>query len=259
MLAAFRSVLFNAFLAVYAPLSVLLMTLTLPFPRGVLMTLVRAWPRASAPLFRLLVGISHEFRGTENIPKEPCIIAAKHQSAWDTMGFYLAVDDAAYVLKKELLQLPFYGWCARKAGMIGVDRTGGAKALRAMVDDARAFLDAGRPVFIFPEGTRTRPGARVPYHPGVAALYTRLNVPVVPVALNSGLYWGRRSFVKRPGRIVVEFLPPIPPGLDRKDFMRELERRIEGASERLNAEALKEFPYLPPPEPAPPAKAIEGH
>jgi len=258
MLAAVRSVMFNVFFAVYAPLSVLAMSLALPLPRGVLMAMVRAWPRVSAPLLRGLVGISHEFRGQANIPHGPCIIAAKHQSAWDTMGFYLVIDDAAYVLKKELLQIPFYGWCAQKAGMIGVDRAGGSKALRSMVEEAQAFLDAGRPVLIFPEGTRTRPGSRRPYHPGVAALYTRLNVPVVPVALNSGLYWGRRSFIKRPGRIVVEFLPPIPPGLDRKVFMRELEQRIESASERLNAEALREFPHLPPLDDAAPAKAVEG-
>lgn len=256
MLAAFRSVLFNAFLAVYAPLSVLLMCLTLPFPRGVLMAMVRGWPRLSTPLFRGLIGLSHEFRGRENIPQGPYIVAAKHQSAWDTMAFYLVIDDAAYVLKKELLQIPFYGWCARKAGMIGVDRRGGATALRAMVEQAQDFLKAGRPVVIFPEGTRTRPGHRLPFQPGVAALYTRLGVPVVPVALNSGLFWGRRSFIKQPGRIVVQFLPPIPPGLDRKVFMRELEERIEAASAELNAEALREFPHLPPLGEAPAAAKV---
>ncbi len=251
MLAAIRSVIFNTFLAVYGPLSATVMSLALPFPRGVLMAMVRAWPRFTFPLFRLFIGLTHEFRGTENIPRGPHIVAAKHQSAWDTMAFYLVIDDAAYVLKKELLQLPIYGWCVRKAGMIGVDRKGGAKALRSMVDQAQACLDAGRPVVIFPEGTRSRPGHRLPYQPGVAALYTRLGVPVVPVALNSGLFWGRRSFIKQPGRIVVQFLPPIPPGLERKVFMRELEERIEAASAKLNAEALREFPHLPPLEEAP--------
>src|SRR5690606_21388864 len=147
------------------------------------------------------------------------IVAAKHQSAWDTMAFYWVLDDAAYVLKKELLSIPLYGWCARKARMIGVDRSGGAKALRAMVEQAQNCLAEGRPIVIFPEGTRTAPGRRSAYHPGIAALYTRLGVPVVPVALNSGLFWGRRSFIKQPGRIVVQFLPPIPPGLERRAFM----------------------------------------
>lgn len=245
MIAAIRSVIFNAFMFVYALLSVIVMTLSLPFPRPVLMSIVRAWPRVSAPLFRILVGIRHEFRGTENIPDGLFILAAKHQSAWDTMAFYWVLDDAAFVLKKELLDLPLYGWCARKARVIGVDRSGGAKALRSMVEQAKAALEEGRPVVIFPEGTRTAPGQRSTFHPGIAAIYTRLDVPVVPVALNSGLFWGRRSFIKYPGCIVVEFLPPIQPGMERRAFMAALVESIETACDRLNAEAMQKFPHLP--------------
>jgi 1-acyl-sn-glycerol-3-phosphate acyltransferase len=159
--------------------------------------------------------------------------ASYHQSAWDTFAFLTFLDDGAYVIKKELTRIPIYGWLIIKAAMIPVDRTGGARALRNMVCTARARLAAGRHIVIFPEGTRTAPGTHRAYHPGVAALYSQLAVPVVPVALNSGLFWPRRAFLKRPGHIVVEILPPIPPGLPRGDFMRRLESSIEGTSARL--------------------------
>jgi 1-acyl-sn-glycerol-3-phosphate acyltransferase len=143
----------------------------------------------------------------------------------------------AFVLKRELLSIPLFGWYLRKVGMIAVDRAAGASALRNMARQASEAFAEGRSILIFPEGTRVPPGESRPYHPGVAALYTQLKVPVVPVALNSGLFWGRRSFVKRPGTVTVQFLPPIPPGLDRKAFMRELESRIEAAAMVLSKTA----------------------
>ncbi len=149
----------------------------------------------------------------------------------------IVLGDAAYVLKRQLLWIPIYGWYLRKLDNLSVDRAGGASALRVMVEAGKRIIAQGRSIVIFPEGTRTVPGERRPYHPGIAALYTQLDVPVVPVALNSGLFWGRRAFLKRPGRIVLEFLPSIAPGLPRKVFMRELESRIETASERLCATA----------------------
>ena len=137
------------------------------------------------------------------------------------------------MLTRELLWIPCYGWYARKAGMVPIDRGAGATALKAMVRRAREVVAERRPIVIFPEGTRTAVGAKRPYHPGVAALYTQLGLPVVPVAVNSGLFWPRRRFLKRPGRIIVEVLPPLPPGLDRKAFIAELQSRIEMATERL--------------------------
>jgi 1-acyl-sn-glycerol-3-phosphate acyltransferase len=143
----------------------------------------------------------------------------------------------AFVLKRNLLNIPFYGWYARKSGMIAIDREGRASALRMMVIRARAELAAGRSVVIFPEGTRKQPGAVPDYKPGVAGLYGQLNVPCVPVALNSGLYWtGPGGFIKNPGKMVIEFLPPIPPGLKRREFMTALEAEIETATARLVAE-----------------------
>ena len=150
----------------------------------------------------------------------------------------------ALVMKKELFKIPLYGWAARHAGMIGVDRRGGAGALKHMIRSAKSALKGGRSVVIFPQGTRTAPGTRRPYQVGVAALYRGLDRPVVPVAVNSGLFWGRRAFLKHPGTILIEVLPAIPTGLDRDAFMAELERQIETATDRLVAESRSRTPAL---------------
>lgn len=216
----------------------LFLPLALPalvMPRRVTIRVGEVWYAFVLAALRLICGLSHEIRGRENLPATPCIVAAKHQSAWDTIAFITILDDAAYVIKKELTQIPVFGWLLTKTAMVPVDRSAGAKALRHMVATARARLGDGRHIVIFPEGTRTAPGERRAYHPGVAALYTQLVVPVVPVALNSGLFWPRRAFYKRPGRIVVEILPAIAPGLPRADFMRRLEATIEEATARLCA------------------------
>ncbi len=228
-----RSLLFNC---VFFVSGTLVLTLALPalaMPRKLTIRVGTAWFTFVLWAARAICGISHEVRGRENLPAEPCVVAAKHQSAWDTLAFHTVLDDASYVIKEELTRIPVYGWLLTKAAMVPVDRAAGAKALRTMVRTARARLAGGRSVVIFPEGTRTAPGERRRYQPGVAALYAQLAVPVVPVALNSGLFWPRRAFVKRPGHIVVEILPPIPPGLPRPDFMRRLEAAIEEASARL--------------------------
>lgn len=200
----------------------------------------RLWVHGILFLLKHLCGLTWEVRGREHLPADGAIlIASKHQSAWDTLIFPLLVRDPAYVLKRELLLLPFFGWIMWRLRMVAVDRKGGASALRRMLAAARRIV-AGqrRPLVIYPEGTRTAPGEHRPYHPGVAALYGELAVPVVPVALNSGLYWPRQSFLRRPGRIVLEFLEPIPPGLPRRQFLAELEARIEPASRRLLEEGL---------------------
>lgn len=195
------------------------------------------WARLMLRLLALIVGLDYQVRGREHLPDGPAILASKHQSAWDTFVFLVLAREPVYVVKRELLWIPLYGWYARRTGTIAVDRAGGPAALKDMVRRTQAALDGGRQVVIFPEGTRSAPGQRLAYHPGVAALYGQLSVPVVPVALNSGLFWGRRSFIKRPGVITVEFLPAIEPGLSRGDFVAELERRIETAATRLKEEA----------------------
>ncbi len=191
------------------------------------------WSRGILWLLAVIVGLDHEVRGAEHLPPGPMLIAMKHQSAWDTFAAPVVFRNPAMVMKRDLGWIPFYGWYSVKAGMIPIDRSGGARALKAMVTAGRRALAQGRPVLIFPEGTRTAPGVHLPYHPGVAALYRQLGVALVPVAVNSGRFWGRRHFLKRPGRIVVEILPAIPAGGERRAVMAELEARIEAATARL--------------------------
>jgi len=210
-------------------------------PRRWVMRFGRVWARCVLALLRTIIGLDGEIRGLEHIPSSPSIIAMKHQSAWDTLILPLILDDFAVVLKRELLFVPFYGWYAARAGSIAIDRRGGAGALRHMVRAARRAAAAGRPVVIFPEGTRTAPGQRLIYQPGVAALYQALGLPVVPAAVNSGLFWGRRSFVKRPGRITLAFLEPIPPGQPRRQLMSELESRIEAGTAALEREGSASY------------------
>jgi 1-acyl-sn-glycerol-3-phosphate acyltransferase len=156
----------------------------------------------------------------------------------------VVLNDPVYVLKKNLLHIPVYGLYLYKLGMIAVDRDAGVSSMRNLIRQARHVLDEGRRyIVIFPEGSRVAPGERGPYQPGVAGLYGTLGIPVVPVALNSGLFWGRRKFLKYPGTITLEFLPAIAPGMAREAFMAELEGRIETASDRLMAEARTRFGF----------------
>jgi 1-acyl-sn-glycerol-3-phosphate acyltransferase len=231
-----RSILFNIWFFGVSILSIVLLVLTLPLPRAVLNKGFKAWMVLVMGGMKVLVGLSYEVRGRENIPAGPALFSSKHQSAWDTGIFFLLLEDASYVLKKELLSIPLYGWLLKKDKMVAIDRGGGGSALKQMVRDSRAIIEDGRQLVIFPEGTRSQAGAKLPYHPGIAAVYKQAGVPVVPVALNSGLFWGRRSFAKKPGKIIIEFLPPLAPGMDRKTFMAELESRVEEASNRLIAE-----------------------
>jgi len=196
----------------------------------------RNWGNAVLWGLRAFCGLTYEVRGNSNAANAPVLVAAKHFSMWETIAIMSIFPEPAVVMKRGLFRLPFYGWYSRKAEMISVDRDARAGALKKMVADAKRALGLGRPIVIFPEGTRKAPGDAPDYKPGVAALYAQLGVPCVPVALNSGLYWTAGGLLKRPGTIVVEFLEPIPPGLRARDFMVLLQERIETASNRLVAE-----------------------
>ena len=196
-------------------------------------------------LLRVIAGVRMEVRGRDKLPAGACLVAAKHQSAWDTFALIPLFRDPAIVLKAELAQIPLYGWFCRKFEHIIVSRERAAVALKTMLADSRARAAEGREIVIFPEGTRSPPGAPPGYKPGIVAMYEGLGLPCVPVAVNSGLFWPRRSLMRYPGTIVVEFLEPLPPGLDRRQFRGELERRIETASNRLIAEAAA-VPNPPP-------------
>lgn len=201
----------------------------------------RSWTKACLHIYlnmvmfglRWLCGIRYEVRGLENLPDSGALIAAKHQSMFETLAFWKILPDPAIILKKELKFLPFFGWYAMKLKNIAVDRSAGAKALRSMLKQARDRAEEGRQIVIFPQGTRVKPGEVETYKPGVAGLYAAMKVPCVPVALNSGEHWPGSGFIRRPGTIVVEFLPAIDPGLSKDMFMSQLETRIETASHAL--------------------------
>ena len=213
--------------------------------RGLTRRMVKLWSRLTLRLLATMVGLRVEIRGRHHLPSRPCLVTSKHQSALETILATDLLGDPAVVLKKELLRIPVWGWLARMQRHLVVDRAAGAAALRRMREDAKAALAAGRPVLIFPQGTRVAPGAkRVSYKPGVAGLYLALQVPVVPIALNTGLFWGRRAYTKFAGTAVIEFLPPIAPGLGKRDFLDRLESTIEAASVCLEREALAAQPGL---------------
>jgi 1-acyl-sn-glycerol-3-phosphate acyltransferase len=205
-------------------------------PRRWILGATRFWAIVVIALLSLVCGVRFEVRGRDRLPKGRVLVAAKHQCMFDTMGPLTIYDDPCFVMKQELLRIPFYGWLCRKLAMIVIDRQGQAAALRKLVAEATKRLAQDRQVVIFPEGTRTAPGAAGDYKPGIAALYRDLGVACLPLATNSGMHWPAHGFLRRPGVIVYEFLEAVPPGLHRKEFMRILEERIETASAALLAE-----------------------
>ena len=231
-----RSVVFNA--AFYLAF-VLVALLGVPFlivPKGALMV-AKIWARVSLWVTEHVGGIKLDVRGLHHVPSGGCLIAAKHQSAFETFGIVPFVGDFAFILKRELNWLPLFGWYTWRAGMIGVNRGARSQALKDMAVEARKAIADGRQIIIYPEGTRRPPGAAPAYKYGAAHLYSELGTVCVPVAINTGLFWPRRSFLRYPGTAVLEFLEPIPPGLDGEAFKNKLQDMIETATNRLIAEA----------------------
>ena len=232
-----RSLLFNALFYLNLLVQMIVALPVLALPHRIHLTFIRSYCRTSLWLLRIVCGTRVAWRGLEKIPQGPCIVACKHQSTWETFALYAAFDDPTYVLKRELMWIPLFGWHMRKAGLIPVDRGAGLSALSRMTVRARTELGRGRQVVIFPEGTRRPLGAEPAYKPGVAYLYAKAGVACVPLALNSGLFWPRRSLIRFPGTILVEVLDPIPPGLDSRAFLARLQTAIEEASARLLRES----------------------
>jgi len=229
-----------AFHAAFYLVTALFLIVALPLFLAPRAWVIRAWKlhaRTIILLLRLIAGVRIEVRGRKHLPEGACIVASKHQSAWDTIAPMAYLSSPAVILKQELLRIPLYGWFAQKMGMIPVRRDRGAVALREMARAARSRAADGRQIFIFPEGTRRAPGASPDYKPGVVLLYDELDVPCVPLALNSGLFWPRRSWRLYPGTVIMEFLPPIPPRLPRETFRQQLIEATESATARLIAEA----------------------
>lgn len=243
-----RSLVFAALFYLSTAIFVVGGSILLLGPRRWAMMGLKVHALVSLWLLRWIVGTRMQVRGREKLPKAPYLVASKHQSAWDTFALIPIFTDPAMVMKWELSLIPFYGWFSRKFEHVFVRRERGPAALRRLVRDAKDRADAGREVVIFPEGTRRAPGAEPDYKSGAVALYEGLDLPCVPLALNSGLYWPRRQLMRYPGTIIVEILDPLPSGLPRAEFRVELQRRIEEASARLILEAARS--PNPPPIPA---------
>lgn len=240
-----RSALFHAAFYLNFALFCALGLPLLAAPRRLGAPVLRLWAVVSQRLLTAICGITHEVRGRRHIPRGAAIVAAKHQSEWETVSLLHILDDPSIVLKRELARIPVFGWYALKFGNVAIDRRGGPRALRRLVRAAGRVAADGRPIVIFPEGTRRPPGAPPAYQRGVAALYRGLDIPCVPVALNSGVCLPKPGWLKRPGHIVIEFLEPIAPGLGANAFLDELERRIESTCNRLttpdeHAQALEQ-------------------
>ena len=232
----FRSTLFNFLFFSWTALVIILLWTTIFLPSSKFRSVISIWPKGCFALLKI-IGLTFEVRGLENIPKHPVIFSVKHQSVWETIFFLWHHKENAYVMKSELSRIPFWSWYMKKSAHILVDRFGGIKSMRNMINKSRKILDDGRSIVIFPEGTRIPPGNMGKFHPGIAALYTQLNATVVPVAVNSGIFWPRRKFKKRPGNIIIEFLEPFEPGIDRKKFMSQLHDQIRKGTQKLEKEA----------------------
>jgi 1-acyl-sn-glycerol-3-phosphate acyltransferase len=230
-----RSLVFNILFYVVFLFWVVVALPTFLMPRSAMMRVATWWAASNIRLMRLICNIKVEFRGVEKIPKGPLIVASKHQSMWETISLLRFFEAPFFAVKRELKFIPIFGLFMIKTNMIAIDRSTGARALIKMARRAADEVRRGRQFVIFPEGTRTAPGAPPHYKSGIALIYADCGVPCLPVALNSGLFWPRRTFMRYPGTLVVEFLDPFPPGLPREEFLARLKATIEEASDRLVA------------------------
>lgn len=228
-----RSLIFNVLFYLTLVIWLLAAIPTFLMPRAAILAVAKAWGRWNVWLMRIVCGTRVQFLGVERIPEGPLIVASKHQSMWETFALLRFIDQPIFILKRELNWIPFFGWYLVKAGMIGIDRKAGVRSLKMLARMTQEQMRRGRQLVIFPEGTRRPVGAPPAYKSGVALIYAEGDAPCVPVALNSGLCWPRRTFLRYPGTITVEFLDPLPPRLKRAEFMARLEASIEGATNRL--------------------------
>jgi 1-acyl-sn-glycerol-3-phosphate acyltransferase len=202
------------------------------------------WTGSSVWLVEKICGTKIVWRGLENLPRGACIIASKHQSALETLALTTKGLDFSYILKRELMAIPVFGWYLKGTGQVAIDRAKRGQALPDLTRQVREAIGQGRQIIIFPEGTRKLVGAPPEYKSGVGHLYADTNPLCVPVALNTGLFWPRRGLTIHPGTVTIAFLEPIAPGLDKQNFLQLLESRIETATAELIKEALAANPSL---------------
>ena len=239
-----RSLIFNILFYLVFLFWVVVALPTFLMPRSAMMRVASWWATSNILLMRAICNIKVEFRGLEKIPKGPLVVASKHQSMWETISLLGFFEAPFFVVKRELKFIPIFGLFLIKTNMIAIDRSAGGRALIKMARRAADEVRRGRQFVIFPEGTRTAPGAPPQYKSGIAMIYADCGVPCLPVALNSGLFWRRRTFMRYPGTLVVEFLDPLPPGLPREAFLARLKSTIEEASDRLVAAGQAEQAQL---------------
>lgn len=236
MLAILRSTLFAAFLVIITPLFAAIALLTFALPALTRYRIITVWSRCVVWAARVLCGIRYRVVGAEHLPRQPCIILSKHQSAWETLALQLIFPPQVWVLKKELLRVPFFGWGLAMLSPIAIDRSARREALQQLIEQGRERLAAGFCIVIFPEGTRIAPGQRGKYRPGGARLAVETATPVIPVAHNAGLCWGRNAFIKRPGLVTVSIGAPIDPrDMNADQLARRVEDWIEGEMTRLDS------------------------
>jgi 1-acyl-sn-glycerol-3-phosphate acyltransferase len=228
-----RSLVYNVLFYLLLVCWLIIAIPTFLMPRWAILGIAKNWARSSIWLLRVICNTRVEFRGTEKIPKGPLIVASKHQSMWETFALMPLFEQPLFILKRDLTWIPFFGWYLIKADMIGIDRDAGARSLKDMARRATEAVRRGRQLIIFPEGTRRPVDAEPQYKSGIGMIYVDCGVTCLPVALNSGLFWPRRTFMRYPGTLVVEFLDPLPPGLSRKEFNTRIATGIEDATNRL--------------------------
>ncbi|MFA7276009.1 MAG: lysophospholipid acyltransferase family protein [Pseudobdellovibrionaceae bacterium] len=235
-----RQILFNIAFYGFTALSCIVLSPLILLPRPQFIYFLNGYFKTVYLIEKYVLGLDFEVRGREHVPEGGCfLVAAKHYSAYETMKLHLLFNDPAIILKKELKYIPLWGWLAARAHMIFIDRSSRDLAVNSIVNGALRVKKEGRPIVIFPQGTRVSlsdtPKEKA-YKGGVIRMYEAAQIPIIPLAMNSGLFWGRNAFFKYPGKVIFEFLPPIPPGQNGQDVLKQLSTSLEDASQRLVAE-----------------------
>lgn len=229
-----RSLAYMLVQIVVTPVYSVVALLTFPFAPLTRYRIISGWARSMVWFATHVCGIRYRVLGAENIPDEPCIVLAKHESAWETLVFQVILPPQVWVIKRELLWIPFFGWGLAMLSPIAIDRTDGRRALRQTLEQGRARLMQGFSIVVFPEGTRSAPGARGTYQAGGALLATQTGAPVLPIAHNAGDHWPRNSFLKRPGIVTISIGPTMrPEGEKATELMRRVEDWIEDEMQRI--------------------------
>ena len=229
-----RSILFYVFLALWTILMGIICFPYLFVSYQYLRKPVNIWLKGIFKLLQIICNITYEIRGKENIPSYAVLVASKHQSAFETFALFYHINNSIFIHKRQLFFIPIFGQYLKKINMISIDRSEGTIAMRKMLKQTKQKIQEGKSIIIFPEGTRKKPGENPDYKTGIAGIYKNLETEVLPVAVNSGHYWPKHTFIKKPGKIIIKFLQPIPTKLEKKEFLERIESVIEEETNKIN-------------------------